>query len=122
MGDYNNVLSNNFNSLRLSENGSHGLRVQGQVPQAMTKPAHPDPGASFVRPGQNGAHFHSLSMGSQPQQQQHQLAMMQRQGHYSPTHSIGGASQHSGSRASLSSAQQLVYENLDYYGDTSNNG
>lgn len=77
------------------------------------------PGQGPPLNGQRPVHYHSLS---QPQ----------RQGNYSPTHSLGGVSQHSGSRVSYSHIpqasapssgnghQQLVYENLDYYGD--NNG
>lgn len=161
MGDYNNM----FQSLRISENGSPvyagtgggGMRVQGQVPQGMTKPApgpppghpHPHPGMAMMRgspqPTNNGnnkpIHYHSMSTGSNPQQQAAAAMMMMNQqqqqqrqappgSNYSPTHSISGVSQHSGSRASLTGGgaagnyghSQLVYENLDYYGGDNGNG
>lgn len=66
-------------------------RVQGQVPQGM------------------------MMKGPAPSQQ---AQMMMMRG--SPSHSMDGNSQHSGSRVSLSSTTgqpQVVYENLDYYGD-----
>lgn len=160
MGDYNNM----FQSLRISENGSPvyagtgggGMRVQGQVPQGMTKPSpgpppghpHPHPGMAMMRgspqPTNNGnnkpIHYHSMSTGSNPQQQAAAAMMMMNQqqqqqrqapsgSNYSPTHSISGVSQHSGSRASLTGGaagnyghSQLVYENLDYYGGDNGNG
>lgn len=91
--DYNSLASNFQNGMRLNENeNGRGLRVQGQVPQGMM-------------------------MKSGPSQQQPPMAMMRG----SPSHSVGGGSLLSGSRVSLSSGgqhqQQVVYENLDYYGD-----
>lgn len=75
--------------------------------------------------GSKPIHYHSLSMGSNSNPQQQAAMMMmshQRQappGHnYSPTHSISGASQHSGNYGH----SQLVYENLDYYGGDNGNG
>lgn len=139
-----NLLANTFqNSLRINENGTGSptygsMRVQGQTPpQNVMMRANPSNGK--YQP----IHYHSLSMGQQPQAMTNHGRMLQA-GYgqtYSPTHSIsGGSSQHSGSpRTSITSQHLLMaagggggnvghygivphngpghlYENLDYYG------
>lgn len=98
--DYNSLANNFQHSLRMNEMGGSpvygSMRVQGQVPQGMMRPAQ---GATNTMPMMRGSPSHSMGSGS--------------------------SSLHSNNRASLSGStggqqqqQQVVYENLDYYGDT----